>query len=180
MMDIGRNAPGNDVRRAPVSAFEAREQERRQKRVERLDRIVEQRIELADRNAYYAQQVHRLVHSLVIPGSRVLEVGCGLGDLLATLELDGSVGIDISPRMIEEAKRRHPQLDLRVCDADRDALPGGPFDAIILSDAIGLLEDIQVVLERLRPLAGDVVRVMFAKTMTNAVEREVEKILRGT
>ena len=152
MMDIGRNAPGNDVRRAPLSAFEAREQERRQKRVERLDRIVEQRVELADRNAYYAQQVHRLVHSLVIPGSRVLEVGCGLGDLLATLELDGSVGIDISPRMIEEAKRRHPQLDLRVCDADRDPLPEGPFDAIILSDAIGLLEDIQVVLERLRPL----------------------------
>jgi DNA-binding transcriptional MerR regulator len=38
----------------------------------------------------------------------------------------------------------------------------------------------EAALERLQPLAGDVVRVMFAQTMTNAVEREVEKILRGT
>jgi DNA-binding transcriptional MerR regulator len=38
----------------------------------------------------------------------------------------------------------------------------------------------QAALERLQPLAGDVVRVMFAQTMTLAVEREVEKILRGT
>jgi len=38
----------------------------------------------------------------------------------------------------------------------------------------------QAALERLQPLAGDVVRVMFAQTMTHAVEREVDRILRGT
>src|SRR4051795_3964610 len=38
----------------------------------------------------------------------------------------------------------------------------------------------EAALERLQPVAGDVVRVMFAQTMTSAVEREVEKILRGT
>ena len=38
----------------------------------------------------------------------------------------------------------------------------------------------QAALERMQPLAGDVVRVMFAQTMSRAVEREVEKILRGT
>jgi len=38
----------------------------------------------------------------------------------------------------------------------------------------------QAALERLRPLAGDVVRVMFAQTMTRAVEREVERILHGS
>src|SRR3954453_480428 len=38
----------------------------------------------------------------------------------------------------------------------------------------------QAPLDRLQPLAGDVVRVMFAQTMTLAVEREVEKILRST
>ena len=96
------------------------------------------------------------MRGLITPGSRVLEVGCGLGDLLASLVHDKSaaqgVGIDISPRMIERARHRHPELDLRVVDADRDALPQGPFDAIILSDAIGLLDDIQAVLERLKPL----------------------------
>lgn len=136
----------------PDSQFEARERERRARRIERLDRIAEDRTRLIDRHRYYAKQVHRLVSSLVLPGSRVLEVGCGLGDLLAALKMEDAVGIDISPRMIAEAKKRHPELDLRVADADRDALPEGPFDAIILSDAIGLLDDIQVTLERLKPL----------------------------
>lgn len=137
------------------SQFEARERERRDRRVARLDHIADNRIALADRHQYYAHQVHRLVRSLVTPGSRVLEVGCGLGDLLASLtshDVPNVVGIDISAHMIAQARQRHPQLDLRVADADRDPLPEGPFDAIILSDAIGLLDDIQVVLERLRPL----------------------------
>ena len=132
--------------------FEARERERRQRRIERLDRIAENHFALTDRHQYYARQVQRLVRGLVTPGSRVLEVGCGLGDLLASLHERDAVGIDISSRMIEQARLRHPELDLRVLDADRDELPKGPFDAIILSDAIGLLDDIQVVLDRLRPL----------------------------
>lgn len=143
---------GNDQ---SESQFEARERARRESRVERLDRIADNRVNLANRHQYYARQVHRLVRSLVTPGSRVLEVGCGLGDLLASLHKAGvssAVGIDISSHMIEQARARHPQLDLRVLDADRDPLPEGPFDAIVLSDAIGLLDDIQVVLERLRPL----------------------------
>jgi ubiquinone/menaquinone biosynthesis C-methylase UbiE len=144
--------PGSGVHTMPASAFDAREQHRRRMRIERLDRIADLRIQLGERHLYYARQVQRLVKSLVNPNSRVLEVGCGLGDLLASLKLDNAVGIDISPRMIEQAKIRHPELDLRAIDADRDPLPQGPFDAIILSDAIGLLEDIQVVLERLRPL----------------------------
>jgi ubiquinone/menaquinone biosynthesis C-methylase UbiE len=148
----GGKSSGSGVHPLPVSEFDAREQERRRARIDRLDRIAEDRIELTDRHQYYAQQVYRLVRGLVNPGSRVLEVGCGIGDLLAALELDGAVGIDISPRMIEQGKVRHPQLDLLVADADRDPLPEGPFDVIILSDAIGLLEDIQVALERLRPL----------------------------
>jgi hypothetical protein len=54
--------------------------------------------------------------------------------------------------MIELLRARHPSLDLRVADVERDALPDGPFDAVVLSDAIGMLDDIQRALERLRPL----------------------------
>jgi ubiquinone/menaquinone biosynthesis C-methylase UbiE len=148
----GSTAKNASNGRAFVSEFEQREQQRRALRIERLDRIAEQRITLIDRHHYYAKQVQRLVQSLVTPKSRVLEVGCGLGDLLGTLNASRAVGIDISPRMIEQARHRHPELDLRVADASCDALPEGPFDAIILSDSIGLFDDIQVVLERLRPL----------------------------
>lgn len=155
-MQLGAN--GGAAHSAPngkapeTSDFQRRERERHRLRVERLDRVADIRAATAERHAYYAEQLHRVVESLVIPGSRVLEVGCGLGDLLAEVAGPGSVGIDVSPRMIAHATRRHPNLDVRVLDVELDPPPAGPFDVIILSDAIGLLDDIEIALERLRPL----------------------------
>ncbi len=135
----------------PESTFEERERELLARKVEAIDALAPMRA--ARQRKYYASQVQRLVGTLVMPGSRVLEVGVGLGDLLASLEgCSARVGIDISPRMIELARERHPGLDLRVADAERDELPKlpeGPFDVIILSEVVGLLHDIQRALERL-------------------------------
>jgi SAM-dependent methyltransferase len=140
---------------APVSAasyrsqFERREIERRRERVRRFDLAAEARASSTTRHRYYGAELERLVSSLVTPGSKVLEVGVGSGDLLAAVGGPGSVGIDVSPRMVELAKERHPELDLRVADVEHDALPEGPFDTILLSDAVGMLEDIQSALEKL-------------------------------
>lgn len=134
------------------SAFEERETNRRRARITRLDSIADGRVESFNRHAYYATNLQRLVASFLTPDLRVLEVGCGLGDMLAAVAPSNSVGVDISPRMIEHARQRHPHLDLRVVDVERDPLPQGPFDAIILTDAIGLLDDVQLALERLRGL----------------------------
>jgi SAM-dependent methyltransferase len=38
---------------------------------------------------------------------------------------------------------------VRVADVERDPLPEGPFDAIVLSEVVGLLDDVQRALERL-------------------------------
>jgi GT2 family glycosyltransferase len=62
--------------------------------------------------------------------------------------------------MIELARERHPRLDLRVADVERDALPEGPFDAVIFSDAVGHLEDIERAFERVRPLLSPTGRVI--------------------
>ena len=59
----------------------------------------------------------------VLPaGGRALEIGCGIGRLLGPLaeRLDGVVGIDVSPRMIEAATRRTAGLQ-----GVRVALSGG-------------------------------------------------------
>jgi 2-polyprenyl-3-methyl-5-hydroxy-6-metoxy-1,4-benzoquinol methylase len=44
---------------------------------------------------------------------RVLDVGCGAGDLVATLAADGidASGFDISPRAVELAARAHPECN---------------------------------------------------------------------
>jgi hypothetical protein len=63
--------------------------------------------------------------------------------------------------MIELARSRHPELDLRVADAERGPLPEGPFDTIILSDAIGHFGDIEAALERLRGLLAPNGRIII-------------------
>lgn len=136
----------------PTSAFEAREEQRRLDRVARYNVAAEAKLASEHRYRYYGAELERLVKSLVTPGSRVLEVGTSTGSILEAVGGPGSIGINASPRMIELLSARHPSLDLRVLDVERDALPEGPFDAVVLSDAIGMLDDIQRALERLRPL----------------------------
>jgi SAM-dependent methyltransferase len=136
---------------AARDGFARREAERRRARLARFDAAAMQRSAFP-RHAYYAGEVQRLVRSLVPAGSRVLEVGCGNGDLLASLPASQVLGIDVSAAAIEQARQRHPELDLRVLDVERDPLPSGPFDVIVLSDTIGALDDIQVALERVHPL----------------------------
>lgn len=144
--------PPSSVLGTPGSDFAERERARRQKRIQRLDEVAQARAAFDRRHAYYHRELSALVESLITPGSRVLEVGCGLGDLLAAIAPKNSLGIDASPRSIELARQRHPTLDFRTVDVESDPLPAELFDAIILSDAIGLLDDIQTALERLRPL----------------------------
>lgn len=140
------------------SAFEKRERRRRQQRVDQFDALAG--AETLDNAKYYRAELRRLVSSLVMPGSRVLDVGCGLGDLLSVLDVNG-VGLDISPAMIACGRELHPHLDLRVVDVERDELPLGPFDVIVLSDAVGMLDDIQTALERLRPLLSSNGRIII-------------------
>jgi hypothetical protein len=72
--------------------------------------------------------------------------------VLASLKPARGVGIDVSPRMIELARERHKDLDLRVADVERDPLPEGPFDVVLMSDVVGHLDDIQRGMERVRSL----------------------------
>ncbi len=57
----------------------------------------------------------------VQPGERILDIGCGTGQLTAQLAERGAdvLGIDISPAMIEEAKNAYPDLAFEVGDASR-------------------------------------------------------------
>jgi SAM-dependent methyltransferase len=148
--DAARHGASGAALVAAETEFDKRERERLDRRTEAYDRIAAWRDRRLAEHHYYSEEVRRLVGSLVVPGSRVLEVGCGLGDLLATLDGPRRVGIDLSPKMIELARCRHPELDLRVADVERGPLPEGPFDAVVLSDAIGHFGDIQCALEKLR------------------------------
>ena len=102
---------------------------------------------------YYHRKLIDLYRFLVPPGSRVLEIGCGAGDLLAALEPASGVGVDISPKMIERAQKKYPHLTFYAQDAHEldEELDGcGPFDYVILSDLVNDLWDVQHVFTLLR------------------------------
>jgi trans-aconitate methyltransferase len=69
------------------------------------------------------------------PGERILDLGCGDGQLTAKIAAAGAtvVGVDASPAMIEGAKSRG--IDARVCNAE--ALPfDHEFDAVFSNAAL--------------------------------------------
>jgi SAM-dependent methyltransferase len=76
------------------------------------------------------------------PGDRVLELGCGDGALSCLLAAEGFdvTGVDISPGMIEEARRRAERESsaarFEVADSDGFVAGGGPFDAGAPFDAV--------------------------------------------
>ncbi|MCJ7708713.1 MAG: methyltransferase domain-containing protein, partial [Anaerolineales bacterium] len=69
----------------------------------------------------YHRRLAQVYAFVVAPGQRVLEIGCGRGDLLASLQPALGVGIDFSAEMVRRAARRHPGL--RFVQADAHALP---------------------------------------------------------
>ena len=108
----------------------------------------------------YHRQLARLYRFFVPPGKRVLEVGCGHGDLLAALQPARGVGIDFSGDMVERAQRKHPSLEFITADAQAVPL-GEPFDFIILSDLVNELWDAQKVFEELARLCTPRTRLIL-------------------
>ena len=70
------------------------------------------------RNRTYYADLERLHQLLVAPGLRVLEIGCGLGDLLAQLQPSHGVGVELDPELAAAAQQRHPQLKIVAADAE--------------------------------------------------------------
>jgi SAM-dependent methyltransferase len=79
----------------------------------------------------------------VTAGSRVLEVGCGLGDLAAAAAARGAAatGTDLAEGMVEAAGRRHPGLDFAVADGEALPFEAGAFDATVSAFVINHLPD---------------------------------------
>jgi SAM-dependent methyltransferase len=109
---------------------------------------------------YYHQELQRFCRATIPPGRSVLEVGCGTGDLLASVEPQEGVGVDLSPRMIERARARYPRLTWLVQDAEALEVERS-FDYIILSDLLGHLEDIWAALHRLHPACRPDTRIVI-------------------
>jgi ubiquinone/menaquinone biosynthesis C-methylase UbiE len=139
-----------------------------------FDRFAPQRA--AWQRTGYQQLLLHYYRFFVPPGARVLEIGCGLGDLLAGLQPSVGVGIDFSAGMIAQARARHPQPHLQFVQqrAETLALDGEPFDYIILSDTLTFLDDILAAFRQLPALCHPRTRII-----TNFFSRLWYPVLKG-
>lgn len=73
------------------------------------------------------------IKNLVIPGERILDLGCGNGRLLELLkEKDiNYLGVDNSEKLIDIARKKYPQKRFMVADALDLPLPDNYFDKVI-------------------------------------------------
>jgi SAM-dependent methyltransferase len=108
----------------------------------------------------YRKQLQAIYSFLIPPGQRVLEIGCGRGDLLAAVKPAQGVGLDLSARMVDQARERHPHLTF--LQGDAHSLPlAKPFDVIILSDLVNDLWDVEQVLHQLHGVLSPRGRVIL-------------------
>lgn len=65
-------------------------------------------------------------------GTRLLDVGCGPGELAAAAAARGAVptGIDVAPAMVDLAQKRHPDLEFRQASAEELPFDDAAFDAV--------------------------------------------------
>lgn len=147
------------------SPYFQRSRQRREIVREHADRMAATRDAWIEKNSSYYNNDRDFMRFLIPAGARVLDLGCGTGSLLAELDPSYGVGIDLSGKMIEVAQAKYPQLDFRVGDIEDDAFIQsieGPFDFIVLSDTIGLLDDIETVLSRLHRLCTRETRMIIS------------------
>lgn len=147
---------------------------------------------MIDRQAFYEKRAafrpresercyHRLLKSyfafFIPPNSQVLEVGCGLGDLLAAVQPKSGLGIDFSPAMIDLVRERHPQLQFDVGEASSFSVDQS-FDYIVLSDLVNDLPDVQAVLTHLGRFARSETRLIvnFFNYLWHPVLRSAERL----
>lgn len=75
-------------------------------------------------------------------GERIVDFGCGTGDLAAQIAAKGVevIGIDISPEMVERARKKYPQLTFE-CSDGTSWNAKQKYDAVFSNAALHWMKD---------------------------------------
>jgi SAM-dependent methyltransferase len=95
------------------------------------------------------KQRNALLHREVRAGDRVLDLGCGAGRFLATL--DNAVGVEIAQQAVDRARKNVPGGDVRLLEADGSLPLGhGEIDLVWCSEVLEHIADVAHALLEIR------------------------------
>jgi len=130
-----------------------------------MDKLAEDRDGWIRKNKYFYKNDQSYMQFLVGDNKRILELGCGTGQLLNALNPSYGVGVDLSTNMVSIAQKNYPNLEFIQGDLeDQEFISSlkGPFDYIILSDTIGYLDDCEEAFSGLHSLCTSDTRLIIA------------------
>lgn len=125
-----------------------------------MDKLAGERENWIKRNRFYYDDLKSFLNYNIPPGSSVLEIGCGTGEFLASLNPKRGVGIDLSAEMIKAAQSKYPAYSFHQMDAEDISLEE-KFEYIVISDTVGYLEDIQKAFKELQKISAPDTRIII-------------------
>jgi len=104
------------------------------------------------RNGFYHASMRDLIGGMIPPGSRVLELGSGTGDLLASLNPRRGIGLNLAEGLTERARRKYPEFEFHTMEVDSTSLPP-TFDPdyVVMTNMLDYVYDVWDMLEGLKP-----------------------------
>ena len=154
-----------NVRQSDATALLRLSSQRKRDLLDYFENNVDELDRWREFNAAYHEDDYKFMQFLIPPGKRVLELGCGRGDLLASLKPSYGIGIDFGAETIARARARYPGLHFVLGDVeDPQTLSAieGPFDYIVIADTIGMLEDIDGTLRLIHQVCAPSTRIVIS------------------
>lgn len=126
---------------------------------------------------YWARRFYgKVIAGLTPKGGKILEIGCGFGDLLSFLEKDyQTVGTDVSQDAINQAKKKLKKTELHVLKAEElGQLGRNKFETIVASHLLEHLKNPQIAIELVSALLKENGTFFIVVPNTDSVGRKLK------
>ncbi len=124
------------------------------------NKVAEERHIWFKRHSYYHDDILGYCNFFINSDSSILELGCGMGNLIGRLKPKRGVGVDVSDKMVERAREEFPNIEF-IC-ADVEFFESQEkFDYIIISGTLGTVKNIQTFFQRIRRFCTSDTRIII-------------------
>jgi len=113
------------------------------------------------KNRFYHRLLEKYFSFFIPAGNKVIEMGCGTGELLFNVHPSYGLGIDYSEKMIDIASKNFPGLTFKINDAENLTIDE-KFDYVIVSDLLTSLWDVQKAFAGLKKVCNKNTRVVIS------------------
>jgi hypothetical protein len=129
-----------------------------QNRKQHFDALAPKRMRYVHRHRYYYKDLNRFLAYIIPKAANVIELGCGIGNVIGSLSNENKTGIDFSERMIDEANNHDQSSTRYFVDDIEDLHHAESYEYVLLLDTINSLQDVQ------RSLSGIRVKLCHDRT----------------